>query len=78
MGNECSQQVKYGEKLENDIKFSWKKSDSENPFAGRECHAATSIGSNVYIYGGVVPPNETQDIESNDLLVYNTGDYIFF
>ena len=72
MGNDSSQPLKYGQRLDNDITVNWKKVTRENPFPPRESHCSCSISNKLYVFGGVVADGG-EPIESNDLLVYDLG-----
>jgi len=77
MGNEGSQQVKCGDKLENDIVVKWEKlADNSDPFPGRDGHCACSVGGNLFVFGGIVPQRDhaSENIESNELLVFDLGE----
>ena len=71
MGNDCSQSLVYGESIDNDISVSWKKV-TDSPWPLREGQCACSIGSKIYIFGGVLIDSEAP-VESNDLLVFDAG-----
>ena len=73
MGNESSQPLKYGERLDNDINIKWTKVDTENPFPPRESHCSTALNSKLYVYGGVIQSGDEEPVESNDLLVFDSG-----
>lgn len=72
MGNENSQNVVYGDKLQNDIELVWKKVKSCQ-FPNREGQCSCAHGNDLYIFGGVIQSSSQEPVESNDLLVYNTG-----
>ncbi|KAL5004200.1 hypothetical protein ScPMuIL_017656 [Solemya velum] len=71
MGNENSQNVVYGDRLQNNVELSWKKM-KPCPYPNREGQCACSHGNDLYIFGGVIQSNSEEPVESNDLLVYNT------
>lgn len=78
MGNESSQQVKYGERLDNDVKVSWKKVDSAHRFPSREGHCAATVQltdtqHRLFVFGGLTQSEDVENIESNDLLVFDSG-----
>ncbi len=73
MGNESSQPLKYGERLDNDINIKWTKVDTENPFPPRESHCSTALNNKLYVYGGVIQSEGEEPVESNDLLVFDSG-----
>ncbi len=73
MGNEASQQIKYGEKLENDVNVTWRKI-GDNPFAARDGHCACGVGNKLFVFGGVVQTPEGTCYESKDLLVFDVGE----
>ena len=73
MGNEGSAPLKYGEKLENDVKVTWKKSQAKNSPAGRDGHCAVTVTNKAYIFGGVVQTADGQAVESNDMLIFDLG-----
>ena len=89
MGNESSQQsTVYGGKIDNDICITWNEVNNSvnGSFAGREGHCACAGYSAkskpeiespnlLYVFGGVIKneTGESDDIESNELLTYNTG-----
>ncbi|XP_013407938.1 kelch domain-containing protein 1 [Lingula anatina] len=68
MGNEASQNVKYGERLDNDINVNWSKLEVQNKYcAPRDGHAAASIARKMYVFGGVVSRADGEHTESNEL-----------
>ena len=70
MGNQSSQSVAVGDRLENDMKVTWSKvTDCEFPL--REGQCACSHGNCMYLFGGVIQGDEM--IESNDLLCFDAG-----
>ncbi|KAJ8304073.1 hypothetical protein KUTeg_017656 [Tegillarca granosa] len=69
MGNESSQNVVYGDSIENDIQVSWSKVQFENPFPTREGQCCCSLGKHLYIFGGVLHGDEL--VESNELLTFD-------
>ena len=74
MGNEVSQQVKYGEKLENNVEIKWEKmGDVTNNFPGRDGHCSCAINGKLYVLGGITPKS-ADSMESNDLLVFDFGE----
>ncbi len=74
MGNDSSQPQKYGERLDNDITVNWKKIPCENPFAPREAHCSCALNSKLFVFGGVTQTEEDEALETNDLLVFDTGE----
>ena len=72
MGNDSSQPLKYGERLDNDINVNWNKVTCPNPFPPREAHCSCSLNNKLYVFGGVVADG-AEPIESNDLLIYDLG-----
>ncbi len=74
MGNDSSQPLKYGERLDNDITVNWKKIQSENPFPPREAHCSCAVGNKLYVFGGVVQTADDDAVESNELLIYDVGE----
>ena len=73
MGNDSSQPLKYGERLDNDITVKWKKVACENPFPPRESHCSCSIDRKLYVFGCVKQGDDGEPVELNDLLVYDLG-----
>ncbi|XP_050400202.1 kelch domain-containing protein 1 [Patella vulgata] len=71
MGNETSQNVTYSDKINNDVKLTWKKVGSPFPSVGREGQTACSLGSKVYVFGGVLPGGD-EVIESNELFLFDS------
>lgn len=73
MGNEASQQVSYGTRLDNDVKVSWKKVTNSNPFPGRDGHCAAAVGGKLYVFGGVLHSDgqSEENTETDDLLVFD-------
>nr|XP_006820713.1 PREDICTED: kelch domain-containing protein 1-like [Saccoglossus kowalevskii] len=73
MGNEASSQnITYGQRLNNDVSVEWTKIDCDNPFPSRYGHTACGVGDCLYVFGGVVCCGDDDDIvESSDLLKFN-------
>ena len=71
MGHEASQSAKLGTQLENDCKVTWSKTGSECPYAAREGHCACSAGQKLFVFGGVTQAEDEENIESNELLVFD-------
>lgn len=71
MGNESSQNVVYGDSIENNIQVSWTKAQFENPFPTREGQCCCSHGKYLYVFGGVLHGDEL--VESNELLTFDVG-----
>ena len=74
MGNDASHQIKYGEPLENDIEVTWTKNGSNCPFPPRDGHVACNVGNKMFVFGGVVRTDDGQNLESNELLVFDLGE----
>ena len=74
MGNEASQQsLSYGEKLENDVIVNWERLKCDNPFPGRDGHCSCAVKNDLYVFGGVLQSDDSECVESNELLIFNTG-----
>ena len=74
MGNETSQPVAYGDRLDNDVSVTWKKLDQDCPYPAREGHCAAAIGNTVYVFGGVIQAADDVNTETNELLCFNLGE----
>lgn len=70
MGNTTGSELKYGEKLSNDLKLTWKK--SANALVGREGHCSACCDGTLFVFGGVVLLEE-DGMESNELLTFDNG-----
>ena len=78
MGNETSQQsMSYGEKLENDVIVNWERLKCDNPFPGRDGHCSCAVKNDLYVFGGVLQSDGSECVESNELLIFNTGKHFF-
>ncbi|XP_077989596.1 kelch domain-containing protein 1-like [Glandiceps talaboti] len=73
MGNETSaQNIKYGQQLNNTVSVEWSKIDCVNPFPARDGHTACGVNNKLYVFGGVVSSGNSEIVESNDLLVFDS------
>jgi len=78
MGNETSlQSMSYGEKLDNDVVVNWKKIQCNNPFPGRDGHCSCAVKNDLYVFGGVLQTDDSECVESNELLIFNTGKRVY-
>ena len=73
MGNETSQQIKYGDKLDNNVTVTWNKLASDCPFAPRDGHVSCGFGNQLFVFGGVAKVGELETEELNDLLLLDLG-----
>ncbi|XP_078605037.1 kelch domain-containing protein 1-like [Branchiostoma floridae x Branchiostoma japonicum] len=68
MGNEASSQnLAYGERLQNDVSVEWKPSGQPSPFPAREGHCACGVGGKLVVFGGVLEGVQ----ESNGVISYD-------
>ncbi|EDO34324.1 predicted protein [Nematostella vectensis] len=72
MGNEGSVPVSYGTRLLNDVKVEWKRSGKDCVYSPRDGHCAASVGSKLYVFGGVAWNVTIGEVsEMNEMLVYD-------
>jgi len=71
MGNNSSQTLSYGKPLDNDVSISMKYG-GKVCFPPREGQSSSSIGHDLYIFGGVIHEGNADPIECDELLVFNS------
>ncbi|CAH1796061.1 unnamed protein product [Owenia fusiformis] len=68
MGNEQSQGIKYGARLDNDVQLTWSQLESKNQFAPRDGHVSCDVNGSLYVFGGVERTADGDNLESQSLL----------
>ncbi|XP_048583339.1 putative adagio-like protein 2 isoform X3 [Nematostella vectensis] len=64
--------VSYGTRLLNDVKVEWKRSGKDCVYSPRDGHCAASVGSKLYVFGGVAWNVTIGEVsEMNEMLVYD-------
>ena len=76
MGNDQSQTSSSAESLKNNITVTWKKG-ADLSFPLREGQCACCHGNKMYLFGGVVQGQSEELVESNELLCYDVGKFLF-